>query len=159
MSRIRVIGVGNPDRGDDGAGPAVIAALRTCAPALPEAVVLGTTRGDMLALLDQWCGDDQVFLIDAMAPGEHPGSIMRIDATGELEAAPLAAFASSHAFDLPQALALARTLDRLPGKLVIYGIEAASFGHGVALSAHVAAAIPQVTEHIRKECDACMKPR
>jgi Ni,Fe-hydrogenase maturation factor len=48
-----VIGIGNPDRGDDAAGLAVARNVRAAAPAGVAVIELD---GDQLALLDAWDG-------------------------------------------------------------------------------------------------------
>ena len=47
----------------------------------------------------------------------------------------------SHAFGLGAVVELARALHRLPPRLVVIGVEAASFEYGAPLSAPVAAAV------------------
>ena len=156
MSRLRVLGIGNPDRGDDAVGPAAIAAL---AADPPPATELASVRGDMLALLDHWDDDDHVILVDALAPDGAPGRILRLVAQQAPVTAGLANFASSHAFNLAEAIELARALGRLPRALVVYGIEGAQFAPGSALSPAVAAALPGLVARLREECAACTKPR
>ena len=155
MAATRIIGIGNPDRGDDAVGPAVIAAL---AGRVPPAVVLETARGDMLALMQDWDAATAVILVDAMTPGGAPGRVTRLDAGGTVVAAGLASFASSHAFDLAGAIELARALGRLPPRLVAYGIEGAEFTHGAPLSGAVAAAVPEVVRLITRALSVCTKP-
>lgn len=155
MSALRIIGIGNPDRGDDALGPAVIAALASDPPAAAE---LATASGDMLALLEQWQGDDAVFLVDAMAPGQAPGQVVRLDAGREVLGNALANFASSHAFNLAEAIELGRALGRLPAALVIYGAEGVNFEPGAALSPMVAAAVTEIARRLREDCRTCTKP-
>jgi hydrogenase maturation protease len=156
VSAVRIIGIGNAGRGDDGVGPAVIAALQAAA---PPGVELALARADMLALLEQWVGTDRVFLVDAVAPGGAPGRVVRIDATGSPVTDELGAFASTHAFNLAETIELARALGRLPAHLVVYGIEGVNFEPGAPLSPAVARALPELLNGLRTECDACMKPR
>lgn len=155
MSAIRIIGIGNPDRGDDALGPAVIAALAADPPA---AVTLATVNGDMLALLDRWSADDHVFLVDALAPGHTPGRVVRLDAGRERLAHVLANFASSHAFNLAEAIELGRALGRLPATLIVYGAEGVCFEPGAALSPALDAAVAEIAHRLREDSRTCMKP-
>lgn len=160
MTTTQIIGIGNTDRGDDAAGPAVVAALESRS--LHE-VTLRCARGDVLALIDDWGGAERVFLIDAMAPDGAPGRVLRLDAGTSAVSPTFANFASSHAFNLAEAIELARALDRLPRELIVYGIEGLSFSHGAALSAAVAAAVPEVARRIMEELkmealSVCTKP-
>lgn len=124
-----VIGVGNPWRGDDGAGIEV--AQRAGGVAF---------EGDGTGLVDAWAGADDVIIVDAAAPGSAPGSIHRFDAA----AAPLPADSlrsSSHHFGVADAIELARALDRLPRVLRVYAIEGENFRAGRELSPAVRAAV------------------
>ena len=142
-----MIGVGNAIRSDDAVGLAVARAL---ADTVPEGVEVLEREGEPTSLLAAWEGADAVWLVDAVSSGAAPGTVHRVDATNE----PLpAGFArtSTHHFGLPEAIELARTLDRLPARLVVYGVEGARFDTGDELTSEVAAAVPRVADAIRAE--------
>ena len=146
-ARALVIGLGNPDRGDDAVGLHV--ARRVATLGLPD-VVVEDARGDTLALLDRWAGVGRVVLVDAAAPIALPGRIHRLDPL----AGPLPrdlALGSTHAFGLAEAVELARTLGLLPQWMTIYAIEAACFHPGAALSPAVAAAVVPAAARIAAE--------
>lgn len=154
MKRL-VIGIGNPDRGDDAVGLRVVERLGTMSPADLELRVAG---GDMLALFDCWSDAETVVLVDAMQSGAPPGTVRRLDvAKGEVESA-LGSFVSTHAFSLADAIALARSLGRLPAQLVVYGIEAEHTRPGEPLSETVERAVPTAAEAILEE-PKCTKLR
>ena len=69
---LRVIGVGNPLVGDDGAGVRVVERLRG---RVPEGVELidGGTEG--LGLICWFEGVDRVVLVDAVRMGSAPGTV------------------------------------------------------------------------------------
>jgi hydrogenase maturation protease len=144
MRRI-VIGLGNPDRGDDAAGRAVARQLRLV---LPPEVAVAESDGeatDLLALLD---GADAACLIDACTSGAPAGAIRRFDlAAGRLPSA--ACPVSSHGLGLGDALELARALGRLPPRCLVYAIEAGHFDAGAAMSPAVAQAIGEVARLVR----------
>ncbi|HET9609387.1 MAG TPA: hydrogenase maturation protease [Acidimicrobiales bacterium] len=137
--RIVVVGVGNSWRGDDGAGPAVAAALRgRLGPGVPGApVAVVDLDGEAARLVDAWDGADLAVVVDAVRTGAPPGTLHRLDAC-DVHAS---ATASSHALGVQHAVALARALGRLPRRLVLVGVEGADFGHGTQLSDPVAAAV------------------
>jgi len=141
----QVIGVGNRWRSDDAAGLLVAQRLRgTTAAEVVE------HEGEPTALLDVWDGADVVWLVDAVSSGSVPGTVHRLDAG--TEPLPAALFrASSHLVGLGETVELARTLDRLPARVVFYGIEGASFEAGDGVSPAVAAAVERVVEAIRRE--------
>ncbi len=143
---VLVAGVGNPDRGDDGFGPAVIA--RLAALALPGVATVVCPRP--LDLLDHWPGRERVFVVDAAAPGEEPGRLRRIEPLRGAVAS--ASSASTHGLGLAETIELGRSLGRLPRQLVLYVAEASSFVHGAPLSAPVAAAVEEAARRIAEEC-------
>lgn len=142
-----VIGVGNPDRGDDAAGRALVTLLRD---KLPADTQLQAHNGEMTDLLDLFDGKEAVYLVDAAASSADPGAIHRFDAS----AAPLpnsVLSMSTHGFGVAEAIEMARALGSLPATCVVYAVEAASFETGRPLSAPVAAAIEQISEYILRE--------
>ncbi|MFC5525817.1 hydrogenase maturation protease [Rhodanobacter ginsengisoli] len=144
-----VAGIGHPDRGDDGVGAAVAAAL---AGRLPPDVGVLARSGDMLALLDDCVGFDALICVDAAAPMGTPGKIHRIDTA--VDTLPCdASFASSHALGLAEAIELARTLGTAPPTIIVYAIEGASFDDGAGLSAPVAHAVGEAARHIVAEVE------
>ncbi len=144
---ILLIGVGNPYRQDDGAGIVVARRLR---PLLPERVECVECTGDLVALMDAWQGYDLVIVIDAMHSGRSAGEVIRLDASEQPPPAHVR-FASTHAVSLSETLALAHALNRMPPKVVVYGIEGKHFGEGEGLSAEVAKAVEDVVRYILQE--------
>lgn len=141
--RAVVIGVGNVFRSDDGVGPAVIAALQ--ARRLPE-LTLSVCDGEPTQLLDLWEGVPLAIVVDAvLCQPSRPG---KVHCTDLVEAGSARASASSHGLGIPDALRLAEVLDRAPGRLVIYAVEAADLGLGRGLSRPVADAVPTVVDQI-----------
>ncbi len=150
-----VIGVGNEFRRDDGVGPAVVARLRERAPA---SVALLVSDGEPIRLLEAWTGASLAVLVDAVS-GTQAGRLHRIVVAGpelDQDAAqsghgPIAAAeatASSHGLGLGTAIGLGRALDRMPGTLIVHGIEAVDFSQGRGFSPAVAAGIPRLTDAV-----------
>ena len=130
MSRIVIIGIGNPDRGDDGFGRLVAARLRG---RLPDTVRLVEENGEAAALVELLGQADTAILIDAAVAGGEPGDVHRFDAARE--ALPAAKFGlSTHGFGLGEAIELARILGQLPARCIVYAVEARSFELGAPLS-------------------------
>ncbi|MDE2296339.1 MAG: hydrogenase maturation protease [Gammaproteobacteria bacterium] len=125
-----VIGVGNPDRADDGAGPLVAMRLQALRPPRVRVTMRG---GDLLSLIDDWAGARAVVVVDAAAPLARPGTIHRwTPGTGELPRPPRPS--STHGFGVAEVLALAAHLGRVPQTLVVYAIEGARFDLGAAMT-------------------------
>jgi hydrogenase maturation protease len=144
---VLVVAIGNPDRGDDGLGPAVAQQLRG---RVPSKVRILERNGDALALIEDWDGIPSVIVIDAMAPISKPGQVHRFDLTESLLPIGFAP-SSSHALGIAETVELARSLGRLPQCLVAYLVEAAQFGTGAPLSLAVAEAVGDVAERIVSE--------
>ncbi|MGJ0510463.1 MAG: hydrogenase maturation protease [Methylocystis sp.] len=144
---ILVIGVGNPTRGDDGAGRAV--ARRISQRNLSNVRVV-ETEGEATALLSLIESEQAVYLIDACVSGAAAGSVRRIDVT-QTDLPEAAYGLSSHGFGLAEALALAKTLRRLPRHCIVYAIEAARFDMGAPLSEPVGRSVDAVASMLIKE--------
>jgi hydrogenase maturation protease len=135
----RLIGIGNPDRGDDAAGWEVAGRVTSWD-------VSRLTAGS-LSLIDLWCSDDEVVIVDAMRSGAPTGTVVRIDAIEH--SLPKGAFSSTHAFGPAAVVELARTLDRLPRSLTVYGIEAGQVEHGSPMTPAVATAVDRVSRELQ----------
>ena len=142
-----IIGLGNPDRGDDGIGALVVGAL---AGRVPEGVEIIVRTGDMLALVEDWAGADAVICVDAAASMGVPGRIHRIDGH-DRTLLPEPGLASSHAFGLAEAIALSQALGTAPPVLIVYAIEGHIFDTGAPLSADVASAVADAAARVLAE--------
>ena len=145
--RILVLGLGNPDRGDDGIGAAVVAKLEG---RLPTGVALRARSGDMLSLIEDWAGFEAVICVDAAAPMGEPGRIHRIDLARDEIPVGLTV-PSSHAFGLAEAVALARALGCAPADIVAFAIEGLCFDGGAAMTPHVREASGEAAAQILAE--------
>lgn len=135
-SSVRVIGIGNMFRHDDAAGLLVAREVKRRAPDLTVA----EHRGDGTALIQNWNKFDRVILLDAIQSGGKPGEVRGIDALSA--PIPSAYFCcSTHAFNVAEAVELARVLDLLPERLELIGIEGKDFSPGEGLSTELAEAI------------------
>jgi len=144
-----VIGIGNEWRHDDGAGLAVARELRERGGS--GARVL-EQDGDLNALLDALEGVDVALIVDSTSSAAEPGSVRRLDPSRDNLADTLPR-TSSHALGLAEALELARSLGRLPKRVVVYGIEGESFVMGAGLSPCVESAVEEVAEAVRSDLD------
>jgi hydrogenase maturation protease len=138
---ILIIGIGNPDRGDDAAGLAVARRMREITK--PGEVTVRELIGDQLALLDAWTGATEVYLVDAVCSGGTPGTVYQFGAADAITER--FAHRGTHTFSLTDVIELARALDRLPRHLAGYGIEGTAFEVGAPMSGQVRAAVDTVT--------------
>ena len=134
---MKVIGLGNEWRGDDGAGPEVARRL--------GGQVLS---GEPVGLVEALEGEDEVVLVDALSSGAAPGTVHVFEAGAEPLPARLFGSSSTHALGLAEAVELARSLGRLPRRVLVYGIEGAAFDYGTGLSPEVESAVGRVVEEV-----------
>ena len=138
MRRI-VIGVGNPSRGDDGAGLEVARRVRS----------RGSYQvpGGSYELMDVWEGADDVIVVDAARSGSEAGTVHRFDVSDQpLPGGVLGT--STHSIGVADVIEMARSLGRLPERLVVYGIEAFDVSLGGQLTPGVREAVDRVVEEI-----------
>ncbi|MEU6394660.1 hydrogenase maturation protease [Streptomyces sp. NPDC046939] len=151
-TRIAVIGVGNEFRRDDGVGCAVVARLRQRARSrpLPPGTELRTCDGDPGRLIGLWEGADLAIVVDAAhAHPSSPGRVHRVAL--EADALGVAHSTSSHGLGLGEAVELARMLDRLPGRLVVYAVEGADHSLGDAMSDVVRRTVAPLADAVEDE--------
>jgi hydrogenase maturation protease len=142
-----VIGIGNPDRGDDGVGRMVAQRLRG---SVPANVRIEEQDGGTAELIERLCDADSVWLIDAAVSGAPPGTIHQTDCT-KTAVLPARFGASSHGLGVAEAIALARLLHGLPHVCMLYAIEGVTFSPGAAMSRQVLAAADALVARLAKE--------
>jgi len=133
-----VIGLGNAARGDDAAGLLAARAL--------GGVELERDPSALVELLD---GAPSATILDAVSSGAAPGTVHRFDVSAEPLPASVRRATSTHALGLAEAIELARTLGRLPERVIVYGIEGRSFAAGDPVCAAVRAAVARVVTELR----------
>lgn len=138
---MRIIACGNPDRADDAAGILVGERLRSLG------IAVEIQNGEALALVESWSDADEVIIVDTVVTGARPGTVHLWDGTQarlDIRSQP-----SSHGFGIAEAIQLSRTLNCLPPRLRIYGIEGREFGCGLSPSPGIAIAVEKVVDEIR----------
>lgn len=142
-----IIGFGNADRGDDGAG---IEVSRCLAGSGLAAVV---HQGDALGLIELWREARRVIVIDAVVGATAPAGYARFNTSLQPLPAPVTT-APRHGIGLAETIEIARALSLLPDVLVVYAIGAQTFALGSGLAPAVAAACAEVADRIRREVAA-----
>ena len=146
-----VAGLGSPHRGDDAVGIEVATAVSRSVRQLDLPGVEVVPHEDPTDLVMTWSARDLAVVVDAVTSGAAPGTLVRVDlgpGPPGWSDGPLAGAGGTHALGLATAVGLGRALDRLPGRLVVIGVEVGSVDHGAALSPPVAAAVPRATEAV-----------
>lgn len=148
FTSIVIIGIGNEFRGDDGAG---LVAAETLKAENLAGVEIKQQSGEGAILLESWQGYKTAIVIDAARGGAVPGTIHRFEVNEQPLPRSMFNSCSSHAFSLVESIEMGKMLNRLPAKLIVYGIEGKSFGMGVGLSPEIQAAISNLIRLIKDE--------
>jgi hydrogenase maturation protease len=146
-ARILVIGVGNEYRSDDAVGLVVARRLRQLS--IGNVTVIEAS-GEGTDLMESWKGADTVIIVDAASSGAKPGTIHRIDARAQRIPTGLLRY-STHAFSVGEAVELARAMNRLPPRMVVYGVEGERFDEGTTLSRAVQGSVDTVVDLVLKQ--------
>jgi hydrogenase maturation protease len=142
VRRVRVIGCGNPDAGDDALGLVAARLLRNRVPEEVEVVDAGPAT-KVLDLLDDV---ETVIVVDAVREptgARPPGTLVRAEGDGDGLPAELRGSLSSHGLGLAEAVGLAAALGDTP-RVIFHGVEAGDVGVGAPLSAAIVAALPEL---------------
>lgn len=148
MKRVRVIGCGNPDAGDDALGLMAVRSARERIPETVETIEAGTAARVIDLLEDV----DAVVLVDAVRSVgmETDGGLIRLVAAGSEVLMGVRTSLSSHGLGLVEVLGLASAVGPLP-RVVFLGLEAGRTTMGSGLSPHVAAGLPGLVDAVVAE--------
>ncbi len=138
---ILILGLGNTIMTDDGFGARVVEAL-SCRCRFPEEVRLldgGTLGLDLLPRLE---GITHLLIVDALEMQAPPGTVFRLEGAAVPRA--FAGKLSVHQVGVQDLLAVAQLQGRLPGELVVWGVQPECLGVGTELTPAVAAALEPV---------------
>ena len=144
-TRLLVIGCGNPLRGDDAAGPALV--RRLWDRGVPDGVRCADGGTGGMDVVFQMRGVPEVILVDACRMGGEPGTIFEVPGDEVANLPPLSGI-NLHAFRWDHALSFARWLLRegRPDRVTAILIEGATFDVGAALSPAVDEAVDTVAD-------------
>jgi len=142
-----IIGVGNEYRCDDGAGVEV--ARRIDKLNLLQVRVLAHS-GEGASLLEHFHEADLVIIIDAAQSQCSPGTVHFFDADNSPIPSDFFNY-STHAFSVAEAVELARALNKLPTRLLVYGIEGTDFSAGIGLTKAVQNSVDAVVGRIMND--------
>jgi len=143
-----VLAVGNPHRGDDGVGPALLEVLRGYADLTDVEMLDGGTGGFELALVLE--GREHVIVLDAADFAGAPGSWRRFTLE-ELLPESGESLATLHDAGVAQAIALSLALGHRPHRFSLYGIQPACLEPILGLSPEVTSAVSEVASVVLSE--------
>jgi hydrogenase maturation protease len=144
---LTIIGCGNPNRSDDGAGISVVRELsaRLGGAALPAVRVLDAgTSG--VEVMFQARTSRELIIIDASNSGSEPGAVFTVP--GDVVENPSEPALGLHGFRWDHALYAGRRIfgQAFPRRTTVYLIEAQTLELGIGLSAPVQRAVEHVVD-------------
>jgi hydrogenase maturation protease len=143
MAAQAVVALGNPFRGDDGVGPAVVEALEDRDLADLDLLDLGDATFELLYVL---ADHDAAVIVDAVDFGGDPGDVAVFapesaeDVTGGQRGAH-----DTNPFEL---LSVADQLEATPATVRIVGIQPATVEFGDELSVPISDALPEIVDEV-----------
>ncbi len=147
---VLVLGIGNVLMMDDSVGVRAVEELekKYCFPEGVELLDGGTSGIDLLSYIG---GRDHLIIIDALKSGLPPGTVMRVE--GEDVPARFMTRISPHQLGLSDVLAAATISGRLPGNLVLFGIEPKTVRLGLGLSEEVRSSLDKLVGKVIEELE------
>ena len=150
-----IIGCGNPNRSDDGAGIAVIhGLLKHYQGHPPETVRIFDAGTDGMGVMFMARGATSLIIVDASMTGAEAGAIYEVPGE-ELEGEPPDSH-TLHDFRWDHALYAGKQIFRetFPKDVAVYLIEAANLSFGLELSPPVSASVERVADIIRTRIES-----
>jgi hydrogenase 3 maturation protease len=142
--KVVVLAVGNPDKGDDGAGPSCAAALRRRQAERPNETVLiidGRETPESQTGLIRRFGPDLTIIVDAALGGHPPGTIFIVEREKIADEG-----VSTHTISL---LYLVRYLEESIGsRVIVLGVEPLSLDFGAPMSPEVRQAVDEIVSEM-----------
>ncbi len=150
VSRVAVIGCGNPTRGDDGVGPHVVRELAQRGLGGDPGVRLLDAGTDGMAVMLAARGCRRLVLVDASRSGATPGAVFEVPGS-ELESRPPPAL-TLHDFRWEHALHAGRHMygEAFPADVTVFLVEAVDTDFGLELSPAVASAARTVADRVER---------
>lgn len=147
MQRIVVLGVGNLLMGDEGLGIRCVEAFEK----LPQrdnvrCVDGGTSTHELLEDLENL---DALVILDAVASGKPPGTLVRLE--GDDIPSAFSNKMSPHQHGINDLLATLKFLERAPGRVVLIGVEPSVMELSMELSPLVQGVMPSMVALVSKE--------
>lgn len=150
---LRVIGLGNILRGDDGIGPVVIEELENAD--ISSHLQLCDAGSDGFTILDHLLGTDPILIIDCTRMGKDPGTVQKIKITDK-ELLPDTVGMSLHGYSLAEVWQIARSIGA-ESELAIIGVEPENIQFNSGLSEVVKKSIPTIIKIVEEEAEKYAK--
>jgi hydrogenase maturation protease len=144
------------DRGDDAIGRIVARSLRE---RVPTGISVVELSGEPTGVIEVLSGARVAIIVDAVRSGGEPGTVHRFELSDKPLPSSFASGASTHGLGVAEAVELARTLERLPARLILYGIESSTYDHASPVSGAVGSSVDEVVALILQELPGLLGER
>jgi hydrogenase maturation protease len=146
--RTVVLGVGNLVMSDEGLGVRCVERLQASGALPPEVAIIdgGTSTNELLGELEDL---DLLVIVDAVAGGGAPGTLVRLE--GDRIPAAFSNKLSPHQHGINDLLATLQFLGRAPARVVVLGAVPGRIALGLELSPEVEAALPALAARVVAE--------
>ena len=144
---LKVIGLGNILRGDDGIGPVIIQNLQKSGKS--HQIHLIDAGSDAFTILDHLLGSEPVLILDCARMGKEPGTVQKI-LTKDAKLLPGNLGMSLHGYSLAEVWQIALSMG-VENNLAVIGIEPDSVVFNSGLSEAVKKSIPIVMQMVKEE--------
>ncbi|MHB2153476.1 hydrogenase maturation protease [Calditrichota bacterium GD2] len=146
---MKIIGLGNRLRGDDGIGPVVLDSLKKKDIPIPLQFI--EAGSDAFTLLEHLNASEPMIIVDCADMGFEPGTVKVFDVNDHF--AMQHDFISLHGFSFAEVLSLAQAMGPIaPCKII--GVQPATIEFGQPISRAVNKALPEILNLIIEEAQA-----
>lgn len=153
VSRLAIIGIGNPMMGDDGIGPRLISELQGSDLGV-DLIDMGTGGMQLVHVL---AGYGSVIIIDSADMNLSPGE-SRVFSPEEVVSLKETRAYSLHDWDLMRSIDISRELGEAPERILILAVQPGSLDMREGLSPEVEKGIPGYIEELRTALGS-LRPR
>jgi hydrogenase maturation protease len=150
---LKVLGIGNTLRGDDGIGSVVIEALQK--ENLPESIQLFDIGSDAFSIIDHFENEQPVLVIDCAQMGKEPGEVIKFDVKDE-NLPILDKAISIHGFGFSDVYKMAKNLYENI-QCTIIGVQPKSLEFNTGLSEEIKNKIPSIIKMVIEETNKHVK--
>ena len=150
---LKVLGIGNTLRGDDGIGPIIIDELMKRD--LPDSIQLYDIGSDAFSIIDHFEKEEPVLVIDCAQMGKEPGEVVKFDVKDE-NLPILDKAISIHGFGFSDVYKMAKNLYENI-QCTIIGVQPKSLEFNTGLSKEVKNKIPSIIKMVMEETNKYVK--
>jgi hydrogenase maturation protease len=144
---LKVIGLGNTLRGDDGIGPKIIELLNE--KKYPAPLFTVDAGADAFTVLEHLILKEPILIIDCAEMGKEPGEIVNFT-LNDVTIQSIEKAVSLHSFGFGEVYQMAKSMGKI-AKCNIIGVQPKQIEFNTGISSEVEASIPKIINWVIKE--------